>query len=373
MANKINGVTRGLIIDELLMIGAITGKMNVSDFVSRVYPDVKSMESTDYRFSTATDDIWQHMDNNNDWDFNYLFNSYLKLQEIDDDKFLFFLEQYVHPLIKHITYNDDFEPINLREECVAAINKYLVSDGFKLEVYDNKGDILLYKAVPLSKGVKGEVKNIIFATKYKPEIVFSDALNNDILITKNEDKCLIYNKEIPKDGVTWEMLINWFAEENTITEQKEKKLVIRLLDSLDSEPEKIMMKSYVLVAKEYGGKVPALIPQVFLYYDPLTVKQRGWKLFEHQKMDFLMIISMSNRVVIEIDGVQHYGECEHPGQGKTYASPKKYASMVSAQRDMSLYGYDVYRFGGFEFTDDNIEESLNSFFKRLFRKYGLIE
>lgn len=45
------------------------------------------MKSTDTRFSTAVEDIWQHMDNNKDWDFDHLFNSYLKLQEIDDDYF----------------------------------------------------------------------------------------------------------------------------------------------------------------------------------------------------------------------------------------------------------------------------------------------
>ncbi|MFA9376304.1 MAG: hypothetical protein ACERKZ_06060 [Lachnotalea sp.] len=53
----------------------------------RVYPDIRAMKSTDTRFSTAVEDIWQHMDNNKDWDFDHLFNSYLKLQEIDDDYF----------------------------------------------------------------------------------------------------------------------------------------------------------------------------------------------------------------------------------------------------------------------------------------------
>ena len=54
--------------------------------------------------------------------------------------------------------------------------------------------------------------------------------------------------------------------------------------------------------------LPALIPQVYPYYDPHTLKQRGYKLFEHQKMDFLMILSHKDRVVIEIDGKQYYAE-----------------------------------------------------------------
>lgn len=44
--------------------------------------------------------------------------------------------------------------------------------------------------------------------------------------------------------------------------------------------------------------------------------------------------------------------------------------MVRAQREMSLYGYDVYRFGGYEFmgadSDENLKnqvlENLKSFF-----------
>ena len=75
--------------------------------------------------------------------------------------------------------------------------------------------------------------------------------------------------------------------------------------------------------------LPALIPQVYLYYDPQTLKQRGYKLFEHQKMDFLMIFSHKDRIVIEIDGKQHYAE------GAT-ASPKLYSEMVRAHREMSL-------------------------------------
>ena len=60
-------------------------------------------------------------------------------------------------------------------------------------------------------GVQGTVKNIIFAAKYKPEIVFDDALNNDIRITRNADKCLIYDRSIPQNGLLWSELVEWFA------------------------------------------------------------------------------------------------------------------------------------------------------------------
>ena len=86
-----------------------------------------------------------------------------------------------------------------------------------------------------------------------------------------------------------------------------------------------------------------MFPQVWLYYDPKLQKDRIKKIFEHQRMDFLMLFSESQRVVIEIDGVQHYAEYVE-GNKKHYASVDKYADMMAAQREMSLAGYDVYRF-----------------------------
>ena len=127
-----------------------------------------------------------------------------------------------------------------------------------------------------------------------------------------------------------------------------------------------MLRAYYLFLQEKCIDGPALIPQVYLYYDPQTQEQRGFKLFEHQKFDFLMIFSHRDRVVIEIDGKQHYANDE-------IASPKKYSEMVKAQRELSLYGYDVYRFGGYEFCDneEDIIERLKGFFAHLFRKYGI--
>ena len=62
-------------------------------------------------------------------------------------------------------------------------------------------------------------------------------------------------------------------------------------------------------------------------------------------MDFLLLLPNSVRVVIECDGQQHYAD----NTGK--ASPRRYAAMMAADRDLRLKGYEVYRFGGAELTD----------------------
>ena len=46
--------------------------------------------------------------------------------------------------------------------------------------------------------------------------------------------------------------------------------------------------------------------------------------------------------------------------------------MVSAQREMTLAGYDVYRFGGKELYDASVgKEIVKRFFEMLFEKYKI--
>lgn len=299
---------------------------------------------------------------------------------------MFFLEQYVNPNIHHWRWNEEEdrrEHIH-NAELVEVINRYIDHDGYKLVVKDTIGDKDFYECISTRVGVQGQVKNIIFAAKYKSEIAFDDALNNDIRITKNENQCLVYNRSIPSSGVMWNELVEWYAAENNLTDDQnpEVAFITRLCDCLDisfkangakSGPETWMLQAYYNLKKELGIDLPALIPQVYLYYDPQTLKQRGYKLFEHQKMDFLMILSHKDRIIIEIDGKQHYAE-------GTTASPKLYSEMVRAHREMSLLGYDVYRFGGYEFmgadTDETVKnkvlENIKQFFIRLFYKYGIL-
>ena len=76
-----------------------------------------------------------------------------------------------------------------------------------------------------------------------------------------------------------------------------------------------------------------------------------------------MLLPNGVRIVIEIDGKQHYSEGDKP-------SPKLYAEMVIDTRELQLKGYEVYRFGGYEFM--NITESkkmVKEFFDKLFEKY----
>ena len=367
--------TRRSIIDAILAMGNMTGDKEYHEFAKWVCPSLSE---------GMISEVARHMDRFDDWPESYLIDTIIDHLSLSDSEFKFFLTQYVNPNIHHRRWNaeeEQWEHIQ-NSELVDVVNRYLEHDGYKLIVNDTIGDKNFYQCISTRTGVQGAVKNIIFAAKYKPEIVFDDALNNDIRITKNASQCLIYNRAIPQSGLMWSELVAWYSAESGITENQEVVLIKRLCDCLDvsfkasgqkSGPETWMLQAYYELKKELGIDLPALLPQVYLYYDPLTQRERGYKLFEHQKMDFLMIFSHRDRVVIEIDGKQHYAI-------EDKASPKLYSDMVKAHREMSLFGYDVYRFGGYEFFGADSDEvrkkvvldNLKQFFIRLFRKYGIV-
>lgn len=375
--HKIIDETRRSTIDAILALGSMAGDKEYHEFAKIVCPSLSEGDISE---------IARHMDRFNDWPESYLLDSIIDYLNLTDEQFMFFLEQYVNPNIHHWRWNEEEERREHihNSELVEVINRYIDHDGYKLVVKDTIGDKDFYECISTRVGVQGQVKNIIFAAKYKPEIVFDDALNNDIRITRNENQCLIYNRSIPSSGVMWNDLVEWYAAENNLSDGQnpEVAFITRLCDCLDTSfkangakagPETWMLQAYYNLKKELGIDLPALIPQVYLYYDPQTLKQRGYKLFEHQKMDFLMILSHKDRIVIEIDGKQHYAE-------GTTASPKLYSEMVRAHREMSLLGYDVYRFGGYEFMGADADETVKNkvldnikqFFVRLFCKYGIL-
>lgn len=371
---SIQGFTRQMIIDELLIIGCVTGQMGVAEFVRKVYPKASNMPTTDRRFgmTTAIDDIRHHMERNEDWGFEQLFYSYLDFLKIDDEDFKYFLTQYVHPSIRRFRINDECEKIPFSNAvCVEAINKYLTVDGFELKQTSSIADMPIYSVLPLNPGVNGQLKNIIFASKFKPEIVLSDALNNDVTIVNNADKCLVYDDPIGVHGITWKELQDWYENGLHILNTGTDMVTFMRNSLVDSPMEQLFFNTYLEMAEGKEEKIPALFPQVWLYYDPKLQKDRIKKIFEHQRMDFLMLFSESQRVVIEIDGVQHYANYVSENK-KYYASVDKYAEMMAAQREMSLAGYDVYRFGAKELYNEAIgKRKVRTFFDGLFAKYSM--
>ena len=226
-----------------------------------------------------------------------------------------------------------------------------------------------------TRGVDGDFKNIIFAAKGpKPELVLRDAVNNRIEIVKNAEYCLVYDRVLPSEGLSWAALVRWWCEsQGRPTDDlihPARLLYQRLYESLDpkSPPEQLFFKEYCAL---YGihsiDKMPALIPQVYLHYDPYTRAHHapGAAPLPRQRMDFLLLLPQRIRIVIECDGRQHYAD--EAGR----ADSQRYAEMVAEDRELRLRGYEVYRFGGAELTEGPVtDRRLAAFFDRLAERYA---
>ena len=236
----------------------------------------------------------------------------------------------------------------------------------------------------LSDLISGDIKNLFFSASSKPDLVLKDALSNEIVVYDQSVDCLHYDRKVSPMGLSWIDLVDWWSEKNDHLQPSELKINLyqRLIKYYDSEPELILTHCYYSLINEYGDDFPALIPQVYMHFDEKTnIELGGRKRLSRQRMDFLIIFSKNDRVVIEIDGKQHYSNknkfhISENGQVSIevldIANPKKYSEMVAEDRNLRLSGYEIYRFGGFEFIDkEKVKESLKSFFKALLKKHHI--
>lgn len=271
-----------------------------------------------------------------------------------------------------LSVNDDDDPWGSKRLYVLGLVKThteteLIDLAMKVSDYYQSDRL---KAV-LSRfigGVSGDVKNLIFAANGpKPDLVLADAMHNVVDIVANAQYCLVYDKPITSKGLLWSDLMLWWQEKSGCEEsQAEHSLYLRLKASLDSEVEKLLFFTYYRDFKALGEKLPALVPQVYMHYDPKTLKElQGKRRIPRERMDFLLLLSDRNRIVLEVDGKHHYAKGD-------VASPQEYARRVAEDRKLRLRGYEIYRFGGHELSvADEGQKLLRDFFTSLFEKHGI--
>lgn len=125
-SRRITSLTRRDIFDYIRTEGGPWwGQLDEVDFLARMY-DLEALPSTDYRFKSASEDIWQHRINNLDWDDNWVFSdSRLELASGPDEVLLEFLGQLIHPIVQP---NAD-----RAREIVERLNELLAPDGWMLK------------------------------------------------------------------------------------------------------------------------------------------------------------------------------------------------------------------------------------------------
>lgn len=352
---EVSDLTRRLILNELGRYELFGEYHKIVDELETIFP---LSEMTSQWGGTVKSALIQHCIRNQDLSNDHVFEE-IKVISCSRSLFFEFLEKVVHPNSRR---NAE------QQEVVDTINPHLKKDGYHLIQSGSISGYPLFKIVPLAGGVAGSPKNLIFAADgAKPELVLTDAINNDIQIVKNADKCLVYDRPISSSGLTKQEMLEWWQDLQKIDDnaQARKSLVERLKRSLASDGERNLFAVYYKTFKATGDNFPALIPQVYLHYDPYTIKQLGGlNRLVRQRMDFLILFSAKDRVVIEVDGSQHFAENGEP-------SLRKYADMVEADRDLRLAGYEIYRFGSNELVGAGSETKIQDFFTRLMRKHGL--
>ncbi len=203
----------------------------------------------------------------------------------------------------------------------------------------------------------------------RPDIRFRDAVNNDIEIASQADQVLVYDRPIGVEGVTWSALQTWWAESEAILDPNEAKMSLyrKLRESLPaSSPAQLnLFTQYFRCFGSAIPNLPALLPEVWLHWDPKTVRERGADALLRFRMDFLLLMPHGVRVVLEVDGKHHYAD----DSGR--ASPATYSRTMQSDRDLKLAGYEVFRFGTKELSTDGWEDRLNAFFKALFKHYAV--
>ena len=179
----------------------LCGEQDVVALVSKLFP-IQTLEAEFFSGRNLARDIEQHMVRNpGDWDVEYLFQQIGALT-CSRDRFSRLLEAALHPLGRRGPEQTDL---------VDTLNRALRRDGYVLNSVSEESGYPIYQLQSLGRGPAGAPKNLIFASNGpKPEIGFSDAINNDIVILANASSCLVYDRPIRRDGLLWIELVEWW-------------------------------------------------------------------------------------------------------------------------------------------------------------------
>ncbi len=330
----------------------LSGERNPVDLVHSLFP-IGTVAAFFVLEESLVEQIAQHMvRNRGDWSVEYLFER-IGAYQCSRDRFTRLIEAALHPLCVRGEAQQELA------RCVSAV---LARDGYAVVQTGEQSGFPLFGIVGAVRGVAGAAKNLIFGSiGPKPEIGFADAINNDIVILSNEESCLVYDRPIRRDGLLWTELVEWWRDrEGLPAKDAAQSLGRRLQVCLASDGERNLFESYFRIyRKGLGDTLPAIVPQVYLHYDPAVIKMlRHRDGLARQRMDFLLLLPNQQRVVIEVDGSQHFSRDGEP-------SLPLYAQMVAADRELRLAGYEVYRFGANELVGAGAAGVIERFFDGL--------
>jgi len=325
--------------------------LDANDWMILVGGDMKGLRA----------EIQQHVHHNpGDWTAEMLFDK-LGAFDASDRRFALFLEGLA---------SADVRPDEaMQRRFVACVNEPLHRCGIELRETGAEGGYPVFSLTSLHAATRGGPKNLIFASPDKPDMRFRDALDNDVEIVRNADKVLVYDRPIGNEGLSWNDLQQWWSDTRQIADatQAKRSLYARLKASLpsNSPPQSMLFDAFFKGFRRAVPGLPALLPEVWLHWDPRTVRERGKDALLRFRMDFLLLLPHGVRVVIEVDGKHHYADTAGN------ADVQRYAQMARADRELKLAGYEVFRFGAAELQSPAAEADVKAFFEALFKRFSV--
>ncbi|WSM44804.1 hypothetical protein OIE78_35140 (plasmid) [Streptomyces cellulosae] len=254
---------------------------------------------------------------------------------------------------------------------VEKINEHIRGAAIELRETGTDGGYPRFTMVSTRLAGNRRPKNIIFASYTKPDIRFLSAVDNDIEVLGDPDNALVYDRDITGDGIRWRDLQNWWQDTHQISSEAEAKKTLynRLRSSLPrtSPGQRNLFELYHHILGPAVYDLPALLPEVWLHWDHKTVRARGPEALLRSRMDFLLLMPHGQRIVLEVDGSQHYTR-----DGGQRPDTSKYAEMMAGDRDLKLRGYEVFRFGHDELhAEADARALLEQFLPDLFRRFNV--
>ena len=311
-------------------------------------------------------EIDRHVGSFPDWSAEHLFEQ-LGAFDASDRRFALLLEG----LASADTIPDEAKQRSVVED----LNPLLKADGLELRETGAVDGYPVFQVVAIRSRSR-RPKNLYFAALRKPDIRITDTIDNEIEILSDADDVLHYDRPIDVGGLRWGALQTWWKETYHVTDDVTAKWQLhrRMESSLpkNSPYQHRFFKIYYNLFRAAGPDLPALVPEVVLHWDPKTIRARGVHALLNHRMDFLIFLPHDRRIVLEVDGMQHYA-IENPAQPLRYAAdPATYAKTMRGSRALALNGYEVHRFGGHELRDDDTaRETIRGFFDLLFRDSGV--
>jgi very-short-patch-repair endonuclease len=313
--------------------------------------------------------IDRHFYRNDDWTVEQLFDELGAVDHASDRRFALFLEGMVS--------GDTVPDEDAQRQLVDAINPQLAGIRLTLRETGNTDGYPTFHLVATGSRT-GRPKQLIFGSPRKPDLRLIDVIDSDVEVVDPTGEVLVYDRPIGPAGLRWRDLQDWWSETRQVEDdqQAKRELYQRLGSSVPkgSPHQLLLFRLYHDIYRAALQELPALLPEVWRHWDPKTVNVRGKDALVQFRMDLLLLAPAGARIVLEVDGQTHYASERDAEDGQRHWLPdgNQYARTVAASRDLTLAGYEVYRFGTNELQDkDQARTLVTVFFDSLFRRHSV--